>query len=693
MMASNSIKKSKIIKYLGFVSLLIIIFFSLIVFITIRNDKIFFLQSQDVIKVNNSLDSLFKDYVYLPIVENSRGSGQFEKDISEEIDTTIFHFETLLSSQFPSVDIAHEISKKWNLLQNSSDIEKLNLLYDLEILHNLIDRNETELISKRLQTSNDKNLILLLFIVFFGFLSVLMIYFFGYYTTKEINQIQMSLNESQNSTKNMSKFLALAGHELRTPLNGIIGLAQILRNSFLPELETHYADNIYHSGKSLLKITNYILDYSNNVISEIKLENVEFSLNTIIQQVIVTFYTEALEKKIEFKYLIDEDVPLRIHGDPTRLLQVLYSLIGNAVRSTMNGVIVFRIKVISKSFSSGVCLYFAIKDSGAGFSEEDLQELFLPFSEIQILGKLNEIYPVLSFAFCRQIVNAMKGEFKFKTKEGEGTEFSFTASFTQFSEEKLKDYFLKESNCCEDHFLIKEIFDKSFKPTILIVDDDPANLLMIQAMLERLGASILKASNGQEAINVFAKTRIDLVLMDCQMPVMDGYEATKIVRKYNAQVPILAMGASLTVEDQSKCLKSGMNGFISKPIEIENLIINLKKFLEPDPGSISDEDFEQLEKNKGHKGMIEFLQKFVKDLQFSIEEINQSLINNDLDSIHKISKNIKSSSKLVGAKGLTHLFIELENVKNIQKAVELKNQIDLGTTSLKKKITEHFNFH
>ena len=692
MLTINSVKNYKIGKYMSFFLVMLIILFSTVVLVIIKKDKAFFLHSQDVVKVNNEIDSLFKDYVYFPLLEDPKERDQLEKEISEEINLSLLHLEALIPNQFPTANIVHEIRIKWELLRKSDNLEKINYLYDLEVMHDLINRNEADQVGNRLKSSSDKNSNLAILVILIGSLSIWMIYILAYYTNNEIIQTQKLLEESRSFSKSMSMFLAMASHELRTPLNGIIGLAQILRSSFLPELETYYADNIYHSGKSLLKITNYILEHSNNTICEIKLENDEFSLKTIVQQVLVTFSTEAIEKKIEFKYLIDDDVPLKIYGDSARLLQVLYSLIGNAVRSTMNGVIILKISVISKNPLSGVHLLFSIKDSGTSLSEEELKQLFLPFSEIQFVGKFNEISPVLGFSFCRKIVEAMKGELTFSSKEGEGKEFSFTASFSQYSEEVLKDIFLKEYTFFEDHFLIKEIFDKSDRPTILIVDDDPANLLIIQALLERLGASVLKASNGNEAINEFPRALIDLVLMDCQMPVMDGYEATKIIRKHNPQVPILAIGASLTLEDQSKCLKVGMNGFISKPIEIENLIYNIKKFLNFELGAISKQAIERLEKSRGRKGMIDFLQEFNNDLLNTADSIDKFLKMNDLEAIHKVSHKIKSSSQLVGARGLTHLLVELENEKNLQKVATLKEQIDLSAINLKKNITEYINY-
>lgn len=693
MISSNSVKKNKIIEFLGIIFLVCILFFSVKVFFLVEKEIKNYSRSQEIRKVNDELDSLFKDFVYFSLVEDYRNTESFEKEISSEIKLKILQLELLMASQYPPLDLVYDIRKNWERLSQSANIEKLNLLYELELAHNLIEKNESDLMSTRLKVAGRKVVSISIYIFIFGILTFVMICFFKYFLKKEINYYQSLSEKYKKTSDSMTAFLALASHELRTPLNGIIGLAQILRNSFLPELETHYADNIFHSGKSLLKITNNILDYSKNTSSEVKLENVEFSLDTVLRQVIITFSTEAIEKKIDFKYSIADDVPLKVEGDSSRLLQVLYTLMGNAIASTMNGTIFLKISVISKNPSTGIHLYFSIKDSGAGYSEEEIQRLFLSFSEIQILGKINEIYPALSLALCGRIIKAMKGELEITSKVGQGAEFSFSASFSQYSKEMLKDVFLKKYRCFEEHFPIEAIFDKNNKPIVLIVDDDPANLLMVQAMLERLGATTIMASNGKEAINEFPRSKVNLVLMDCQMPVMDGYEATKIIRKYNVKVPILAMGASLNFDDKSKCLKSGMNGFITKPIEIDDLVCELKKFLNLESDSISIEDLDRLEKNKGSKGMNDFFQAFMDDLKVACESIDQLIKKNDLDSIHKISHEIRSSSQQAGARGLVHLLIELENSITIEKVIPLKKKIDLNLMNLKKNISEYLKCH
>jgi signal transduction histidine kinase/CheY-like chemotaxis protein len=691
MLSEIKSKKSLIFQLVSMSFLLAVIAFLLLTFNELRQGKSAYIHSKNVLTVNNELDHLFKDFVYDPLVVEFKNRENYEQEKGGEINQKITFLKKMISNDPPNSSHIQEIQNIWNLLKNASDAEKLNLLYDLELLHNMIDVEEQKSMNGHLTTvAGNLNLLIAMSLLFILTIFVT-VYFSKYYAEKELKDSQFLLNKVQKESHSMSAFLAVAAHELRTPLAGIIGLADVLRNSFLPENETHYADNIYHTGKTLLKMTNNILEFANIETSKIELVSAEFSLGILIQQIVISYSTEANEKNINFSYKIDEDVPLNVYGDSSRLSQVLYHFVGNAVRSTINGSITLKIKVISKNPSIGILLFFSVEDSGIGISEEEINKLFLPFSGLQYSGNIGENYPVLCFSFCAQLVKAMGGECEVTSKEGVGSVFSFSAAFPKYSEEKLNIDYFQKYHFLDDHVPMTPLFDKENKPLILVVDDDPANLLMAQVMLERLGAKTIKATNGKEAVNEFAKRKVDLILMDCQMPVMDGCEATKAIRQKNGKVPVLAMAATLTAEDRSQCLKAGMNGFVTKPIEIENLVGELSRALQFDPGTFSVEILENLEKRMGHLGMARVVQSFLDDLAMTEESIDQSLRNNDLENIHNICNHIKYSSQLVGAKGMNHLFTELEKTQNMSSVYELKRQIDLGAIQLKSKFSERLN--
>lgn len=687
--ALSKIRKSVKLFYLALAVLAVGIIASYLSYGEVKKNKIDYLHSTEIISLNNDIDRLFKDVVYLPLIFDTQTAMALEKEKNEQLNAKILRLKNVVLNELPNMSLVQEIEQNWIELKDSPNSRKLNILYDLEMLHNSLDRQESDKVILRQDTAAKNISVLLGISIAFSFFASVLMFFSLLLERKELSLIEKTLEKSNNSTKRMSTFLAIAGHELRTPLNGIIGLSEILRKSHLPEEEMHYVDNLYHSGKALLKIINNLLEFTRIESCKIELENAEFSLGAIVQQVVTTFSSEAREKNVKFTYLIDEEVPAEIYGDSSRLAQILFNLIGNAVNFTMNGSVILKVKVLKKDPGKLLSLYFSVEDTGIGLTDEQLKKLFRPITEIQISGKIGEIHPGLSFAICNQLVKAMGGEFEVTSKLGLGSKFSFTANFTNFSAAKLGSDFLKKYHYFDDHSSIRPIFDKIGRPTILVVDDNPANLLMVQVMLERLGAKIVTATNGKEAINEYPRSKIDLILMDCQMPVTDGYTATKILRQNDVHVPIIAMTATNTLEEQGKCLNAGMNSFIGKPIETETLIKELKKALYLEPESFSGETLEKLETSIGHEGMSKVVQAFLDDLPTSEQKLDQSLKVNDLEAIHNIGHRFKSASHAVGAKGLADLFKKLEKTENIEEVYEIKSIIHSVSANLQTKLTEH----
>jgi signal transduction histidine kinase/CheY-like chemotaxis protein/HPt (histidine-containing phosphotransfer) domain-containing protein len=682
-------RKSTLFIYIGIVFMAGAIVLSYRTLQEVRTSKSNYLSSIQILTLSNDLDRLFKDIVYLPLVVWPQNAKILEQQKSDEIASKLLLFNSIVKNKVSISALLNEIQQTWNELRIASNPEKLNLLYNLELIHNSVDRLESKNMNDQLANTARNSNLLVMFTLILSFLAFVMLLLTKIFETKELQKVQTLLAQSQNTTKSMSTFLAIAGHELRTPLNGIIGLSEILRKSHLPLEETHYADNLYHSGKALLKIINNILEFSKLESGKVELENAKFSLGSVIQPIITIFASEARDKNIKFAYLIDEEVPKEILGDCSRISQILFHLIGNAVSFTMNGSVILKVKVISKEIGQALRLCFSVEDTGIGLSEEQLAKLLRPFTEIQLTGKIGEVYPGLSFAICNQLVKAMGGEFEIRSQQGIGSNFSFTACFSEYSKEKLGKDFLNEYHYFDSLHDIEPIFEKEDKPTILVVDDNPANLLMEQVMLGRLGAKVITATNGKEALYEFSKTKIDLVLMDCQMPVMNGYEAAKAIRQSHKIIPVLAMSATADKTEKDKCIEAGMKTLLLKPIGIETLVKELKNNLLFDPAFILDETINQLKASIGAVGTSRVLQSFLEDLPKSEQSIEQSLQQNDLDSLHRIGHRYKSSSLTVGAKGLSSIFKKLEKTQNIENVSELKDQIHSALPVLKTKIAEH----
>jgi signal transduction histidine kinase/CheY-like chemotaxis protein len=420
-----------------------------------------------------------------------------------------------------------------------------------------------------------------------------------------IANLQESEKQARESSQAKTKFLAMASHELLTPLNGIVGLSELLLKSKLPNEANRFIENIYLSGKDLMKLINNILEFSAVESGQVDLENTEFSLGAVIPQITTLLSMQASAKKINLSYAIDPNVPRKIFGDVSRLSQILYALIGNAIKFTAVGSVVLKVKVHSLNPEVALRLHFAVEDTGIGLSKEEMHKLFLPFNAIQSPERGHGLGLVIS----QQLARAMGGEIQVSSVQGQGSCFSFIANFYKFSEERFGNEEHQRWQMTEEHQEIHPIFTKDNEPTVLVVDDNPTNLLVAQAMLERLGAKTITASNGKEAIYEFLNKKIDLILIDCQMPVMDGFETTKDLRKNGARIPIIAMTARASTEDQQKCFDSGMNSFISKPVAIKLLSEELLKALAPVDSSVSDESLKKLEVSLGPAGMANALRR------------------------------------------------------------------------------------
>ena len=488
------------------------------------------------------------------------------------------------------------------------------------------------------------------------------------------NQINLSNLEKSNLEKAKQlaieasqlkgKFLAIVSHELRTPLNGIIGLSDLLRKSDLQIAERRLAGVIHESGKTLLRIINDILDFSKIESGKLELELHDFDLAEIIQQIFINLEPKASEKSILLTYSIDKNLPKILHGDSERISQVLFNLIGNALKFTSIGSVILKVKSnldINNKFAD---VTFSLEDTGIGMTPPQVSELFRPFHQHHKVGTSGEPGSGLGLSISQSIIKSMGGEIKVDSTVNRGSIFWFTIRFTQFSTQKasFNDFNHKK----EASSIVKSIFESDETPTILVVEDNSANQITIEMILKRLGANVVFASNGQEAVELVDKASFDLIFMDCQMPIIDGFEATQMLRQKRVRTPVIAMTANASAQDQQACQNAGMNYFLPKPVSIELLSDALKKFLKPEPELIAKETLNDLENKIGKIGKTKVVEAFLRNLK----EIESSIIefekNNDVEFIHQAAHKHKSSALMVGAVGLAYLYKRVEKAENIQ---------------------------
>ncbi len=376
---------------------------------------------------------------------------------------------------------------------------------------------------------------------------------------------------AEQNAKAKSEFLANMSHEVRTPMNGIIGLLHILNDTHLDLLQQDYVDKTLFSANELLRILNDILDFSKIEAGKLEMESIEFTINKICMEVQTLFIESVKQKNINFNITQEEFTHIPIIGDPLRVKQVLINLIGNAIKFTSSGYVNLKIDQINKN-SENVTYQFTVEDSGMGISQEHIIQLFDPF--MQADSSITRKYggTGLGLPICKLIVEMMNGKIWVESQLGKGSSFFFTIPF-EISHKKHSHVINSTSNQEQKEYIKKE--------HILLVEDNNINQLIAKTLLEKEGYTVDIAQNGQIAISMLEEEKYSAILMDIQMPVMDGLMATKIIRenpKYK-DLPIIAMSAHAANEDRERSLQIGMNEHITKPISPAVLYDTLTKWI------------------------------------------------------------------------------------------------------------------
>lgn len=383
---------------------------------------------------------------------------------------------------------------------------------------------------------------------------------------------------AEEGTKAKSQFLANMSHEIRTPLNGIIGMAQILAGTRLTKKQREYLDIITTSGDNLLMLINDILDFSKIEAGKINFINERFKFKTPFLEVKNLLSVRAEEKGILMYCNINKDVPEYVIGDEYRLKQILLNLTNNAIKFTEKGSININVEYLGKENNKHK-IKVSVEDTGIGISKEDIKNLFKSFSQLDASSTKQYGGTGLGLAISKRLVQMMEGEIGVTSKKGVGSTFWFTAKFKE-DEAPVKK---------EKEVLSKDIYNRlqTEKNHILVVEDNLINQKITAFSLKKAGMNVTIANNGKEAVELFQKQHFDIILMDIQMPVMDGFDATKAIRNIeksrnsNSQTPIIALTANAMQGDAEKCLNAGMDNYISKPFKIENLLKVLAKIINP----------------------------------------------------------------------------------------------------------------
>ncbi|MES2519392.1 MAG: PAS domain S-box protein [Bacteroidota bacterium] len=481
----------------------------------------------------------------------------------------------------------------------------------------------------------------------------------GYFSAAEDYTIKKQAESDLINAKNLAEqavyakdsFLANMSHEIRTPLNAIIGFTELLAQRNLDAVQSEYVGNIQIAGDNLLLLINDILDLSKIESGQLVIESYPFNINNVLKHVYNLLKVKADQKGLEFILFLDANMPEFVIGDKGRLNQIIMNLAGNAVKFTESGEVTISVKKMVETDST-VTLRFSIKDTGIGITEEKSSTIFERFTQAEASTTRKFGGTGLGLNIVKQLVELQNGQISVKSRIGKGSEFYFSLEF------------LKAETAVADTYIKNSLDQKSLgNLSILLCEDNELNKRLAKIVIENFGFKLDIASNGQEGIDLLLKNKYDLILMDLQMPIKDGYQTTIYIRnELKMSIPIIAMTAHSLVGEQQKCFDIGMNAYVAKPFKQTELLDKIqlvlelkseKAFVNPVvveniPVEITEKkaiDLSYLDEIMGEDKNLkrEMIELFIQNVPNDVNLLEKAVLEKDVIEIKKMAHHMKSS--------------------------------------------------